>query len=254
MTLPKVSIIIPTYHDKTKPYLDLCVDAIRNLDYPAELIDVSIISPTTYIPKYQGIKNLHHPNDNRSFAEAVNYGIKNSDQTSKHIFLLSDDTIPTANSLKNIVTTIGDLDHIAQGISNCDNGWQYQLHIPFKVGNDNYLLDKRYLTLDDFNNDDVKQLKFSNSLYPSGVIYPQTICFYAVLIPRSVINQIGFLDEQFRDGYEDSDYCQRAKNRSIRLVIVTDAIIFHFGGATTNDILTEEITAKNKKLFFDKWE
>lgn len=250
--LPKVSIIIPTYKAKTKQYLDACIDAVRNLNYPVEKLDITIISPRTYIPKYMGVKNIHHPRDDRNFAEAVNFGILNSDQSSEHVFLLSDDTIPTKHSLINLVTTIHDQTAIYQGISNCDNYWLYNLMTPITIRDKRFLVEKRFFTIDELG-EDYRYLKDSDSVYPPGVIYPQTLCFYACLIPRKVIHKLGLLDENFNTGYEDSDYCHRAKNANIKLGVVMNAMIWHAGGATTNDILTPEITEKNKKLFFEKW-
>lgn len=253
MSNPKISIIIPTLNEKSKPYLDLCIDGIMSLNYPRELLDVSIISPTTYVPKYDGVKNMHHPTDERSFAEAVNYGILNSDQSSKHVFLLSDDTIPTRDSLQNLVNSIGDCELLMAATSNCDRGWKYDLHFTIPDNNGELLsIDNRYFRIKDLQGLEWN-LKNSSSLYLQGVVYTDTLCFYAVLIPRSVINKVGLLDEKFRDGYEDSDFCHRAKLIKIPCAFELSSLIFHAGGATTSETLTAEITASNKKYFFEKW-
>lgn len=252
MSLPKVSIVIPTYRVNSKPYLDLCIKAVENLNYPKDKVEVIISSHANYIPEYRIARNVLHPNPERSFAEAVNFGITNSDQSSKHVLLLSDDTIPTKDSLMNMVLSVGNNDILAQGISNCDNHWLYNLAIFVKAENETMIISNRFYSLEDFG-DNVKHFKNAASLYPPGFLFPPTLCMYAALIPRSVIAKVGLLDEQFRDGYEDSDYVERCRLKGIRAAICLNSLIFHFGGKTTGDTATPEITEQNKKLFQAKW-
>lgn len=250
--LPKVSIVIPSYSSKTKPYLDLCMDAIKNLDYPSELIDVNLVTPSTYQTNYDNVKVIRHPNDNRSFAEAVNYGIKHSDQTSDFVFLLSDDTIPTKNSLVAMVEMAGDSEIILGPISNCDNTWLYNLLMPIEINKKRFLITKRFFTAEEIG-EDVKYLKDSVSGYLPGLVFTQTLCMYATLLPRKVIAKVGDLDENFRDGYEDSDYLYRAKQLRIPSAVCLNAMIWHFGGRTTEELLTQDVTDKNRQYFESKW-
>ncbi len=51
-----------------------------------------------------------------------------------------------------------------------------------------------------------------------------------MLIRRSVINQIGYLDERFFAYQEDADYCFQAKKAGWKVVYFPSAQIIHYGG------------------------
>lgn len=251
MTAPKVSIIIPTLSAKTKRYLDLCIESIRGLDYPKESLEVILSTPPSYCPTYEGVTTVLHSRE-REFAEAVNIGVERSDPNSKHIMLLSDDVIMTPDSLKHLVMTAGDSEGLFAGISNCDNYWKY--HLAFEVENkgERLAVNERFFRLEDVGFMVPAMMK-AKSLYPPGAIRTDTLCFYATLIPRAVWNKLGVLDEGFKTGYEDTDYCERAKRAGIQMHIVLNALIWHFGGVTSSDTLTTAVREQNKKLFLDKW-
>ena len=54
----------------------------------------------------------------------------------------------------------------------------------------------------------------------------------AMLIRREVIDQLGGLDEGFAWGYEDVDYCLRARRAGWRVHYVPDARVIHHWGGT----------------------
>lgn len=251
--LPKISIVIPTYREASKPYLDLCMDGIANLNYPKELLDITIISPPNYKPVYDIARTIHHPDANRNFAQAVNYGIENSNQESKHVFLLSDDTVPTRDSLSNLVSAIGEYEMLMQATSNCDNYHRYSLVLTTEMDGELQRIADRYFRIETLKGNELN-LKNSDSLYPFGIVIVEHVCFYAVLIPRSVINKLGLLDEKYDTGYEDTDYCYRAREANIPSTILLNALIWHFGGVTTSATNTLLQADKNKEYFFSKWE
>lgn len=51
-----------------------------------------------------------------------------------------------------------------------------------------------------------------------------------MMIRRSVIEQIGYLDEQFFAYQEDSDYCMRARQAGWKVVYYPKAVVTHYGG------------------------
>jgi len=54
------------------------------------------------------------------------------------------------------------------------------------------------------------------------------LCFVCVYIPRQVVVQVGALDEAFNGyGYEDNDYCWRARNNGFYLKICHTAVVKH---------------------------
>lgn len=252
MAWPKVSIIIPTLSPKTKRYLDLCIDSIRNLNYPQDLLDVVISSERAYSPSYPGVLTVKHEKPMRSFAEAVNFGVTRSAADSKYLFLLSDDVILTTDSLKNLVHLSDDADAILGPISNCDNYWTYHLNFEVEHKGERLAINERFMRLEDVSSF-VPSMKRAKSLYGAGAIKVETLCFYATLIPRKVWQCLGPLDERYLTGFEDSDYCERAKRRGIKLFTALDALVWHFGGVTTSETLTQADRDENERKFFEKW-
>jgi GT2 family glycosyltransferase len=51
-----------------------------------------------------------------------------------------------------------------------------------------------------------------------------------MMIRRNVIEQIGYLDEQFFAYQEDSDYCMRARQAGWKVVYYPKAVVTHYGG------------------------
>jgi GT2 family glycosyltransferase len=66
--------------------------------------------------------------------------------------------------------------------------------------------------------------------------------FTAVLLRRSVFDQLGGFDEAFWLYGEDTDYCYRARQAGHRIVVATAAMATHVGGASS----TSETRAVNQ--------
>jgi len=67
---------------------------------------------------------------------------------------------------------------------------------------------------------------------PGGDYYlrdePRMVCFICVWISRCVINSIGLLDEEFTGyGFEDDDYCLRARQSGFRIGISVGCYVDH---------------------------
>lgn len=234
MNLPKVSIVVLGYLESNRKYLAECLASVRNLYYPKELLDIIVVSP--YWP---GAVRSTRANN---FSGSVNAGVAACDPESKHILLLSDDTIIANGALKAMVEAAGDNECLMGALSNCDQYWKYQLHLP------HVSLPKRFYKLEEVN---PRELMNAESYYPGGILMTDTLCFYALLIPRKVWDKVGELDEDFNMGFEDSDYCERAKELGIPCAIAMDAIIYHAGGATS-EIIRDEWRVKNERLFHEK--
>jgi N-acetylglucosaminyl-diphospho-decaprenol L-rhamnosyltransferase len=76
----------------------------------------------------------------------------------------------------------------------------------------------------------------------------------AMLIRREVIEQVGGLDEGFAWGYEDVDYCLRARRAGWRVHYVPDARVMHHWGGTQR-LAPAPITLKaiaGRRRYFEK--
>ena len=98
---------------------------------------------------------------------------------------------------------------------------------------------------------------------PKSLVYSELrLAFVCVLISQEVIEDIGLLDEQFGNGdygWDDVDYCLRAKKAGWKLAVNGEAVVKHgssikdgsgsFGGARGPGYKDEQ----SLDLFFQKW-
>lgn len=76
------------------------------------------------------------------------------------------------------------------------------------------------------------------------------VTFACVLIPRGVYENLGGLDESYRNGYEDVDFCLRAARAGYRIVYTPASVIAHYGQSTPGRTVTDE---SNRQLFRERW-
>jgi GT2 family glycosyltransferase len=111
-----------------------------------------------------------------------------------------------------------------------------------------------------------------NSLYPSGLSCDNMIgyldvgqfddthqvfsaCFGAALLRRSVVEEIGPLDERYAFYYEDMDWSYRARLNGYQIVAAPGSIVYHRFNATMQTLTTTFKTgliARNRLLFIWK--
>jgi GT2 family glycosyltransferase len=254
MQWPKISIVVTAYLPASKRYLDACIESIKRLDYPQELIDTVIVTPTWYAPHYDRCKTIHPCVGQYHNPVAINFGARETNQDSKHILFLNDDVILTRLCLKKMVMMIGESDVIMGPISNCDNFWFFDAELPLGLNSRQFRMEEIESKLDAMMDADLPT-------GPVRTIRPQTLYLYANLIPRKVWNRvqngtspdaIGF-DETFRTGFDDTDYCIRAQKAGCTLVIATDVLIWHCSGTSADSTIKSEERIANEKYFRAKW-
>ncbi len=77
----------------------------------------------------------------------------------------------------------------------------------------------------------------------------------SMLIPASLIKDIGYFDERYFMYYEDADFCLRAKKNGISLVVAEKSHVWHVGSASTKGIINpvkDGYAAKSCVIFFKK--
>ena len=218
---PKVDIIIPTYNNLQ--YLQRCVEAIRrNTSWPHNIIVVNSGADGTDkwlqqqpdIIYYNSAERLH-------FSAANNVGIKIAAE--EYVCLLNDDTIPGKGWLRALMAEAVKPEVGAVGpFSNCDQGWLHNEKIEV-AGMDLHPAMKLH---------EVEHIipQIGDHTHKKILLPQKWIAFYATLFPRKVINEVGFLDEDFKSGCEDRDYCYRVEAKGYRFLQTMDSWVFHFGG------------------------
>ena len=95
-------------------------------------------------------------------------------------------------------------------------------------------------------------------LVAAGMRYePGNLAFVSVYIPKATYDRVGPLDERFVGyGFEDNDYCLRAKKSSLAMAIYDGCVVEHAVAGNSTFRTKPEIHAlmeQNRQLFRQKW-
>lgn len=220
---PLVDIIIPTYNNLE--YLKACIESIRkNTDWPYNLIVVnSGTDGTAEWLAQQPDVTAHNSPTRLHFSAANNVGLRTG--TAPYVCLLNDDVIVAEGWLPALMHEAMKPGVGAVGpFSNCDQGWTHQE----KVVVDGKDL-RPGMTLPEVQSiiPSIYKWRHKKEIHHRG-----WVAFYCTLIPRAAIDAVGVLDEGFKSGDEDLDYCRRLGQAGFSLRQTYDSFVFHFGGRT----------------------
>lgn len=252
--MSKVSIIVPAYftNSENQRYLDLCLKSISAQTYPKDQIEVIVSSSGPMKPVVPENFRHVHSDDRLHFPKAVNQGTRASDPNSKYLFILNDDTCLTESCLEVMVSAVGNNSIVANPLSNCDNFARYQMVVGFEKDGDFTPVPIRFIRYNQIEGDEENLIK-AKSIYPPGIINQNWLAIYATLIPRRIWDQVGEIDENFKTGQDDLDWCLRARQLDIPNVVVIHALAWHFGGVTSSLVIDKEMREHNYQTFFTKW-
>lgn len=229
----KVDIVIPTYNNLA--CLRLCLDSIRACTEVLYNIIVVNNGPDEDLHKYlEPQADIRYIRKGRlKFAQAVNIGIKAGN--SKYVMILNDDVIVSKGWLKKMVNLCKQRPEVgAVGpLSNCDKGWLHQYDI--NIGGVNLLPGQNNV---EQISPIIPQIYDFQSPYKEQ-IEREWLALYCTLIPRSVINKTGILDEKFTNSGEDTDYCRRIAKMGYKNISLHESFVFHFG-AVSRKLLEKE--------------
>jgi GT2 family glycosyltransferase len=218
----KTSIIVLNWN--SNELLERCLQLIKENTTNYELIVVDngskdVSKFDSIIEKFD-IKKVIKNKENLGFAAGVNQGIKLSDKLS-NICLLNVDAEPQKEWLNELYKTLisKPLAGLIGPLGNeIENGYQKE-----------------------------KMVEKDTQVF--------NLHFYCVLIFRELINKIGLFDERFgKGGYEDNDYCIRAKIAGYESWISSNSLVKHKAHQVfkLNNIDNFELESKNKELLQDK--
>ena len=248
----KVSIIVPAYftNDENQKYLDLCLRSIKAQTHTNYEVIVSSSGPQKPIvpDNYRHV----HSEERLHFPKAVNQGVRASDPNSKYVFILNDDVCLTQTCTEVLVEAVGNNSVVANPLSNCDNFARYQMVVGFNRGEDFCPVPVRFMRYNQIEGDEELLIK-AKSIYPPGLINQNWLAIYATMIPRRIWDMVGEIDENFKTGQDDLDWCLRARKLNIPSVVAIHALAWHFGGVTSSLVIDNEMREHNFKTFRDKW-
>ena len=92
-----------------------------------------------------------------------------------------------------------------------------------------------------------------NKFHLTGEMQPDFACWS---MPRELFEDVGYFDENYKHGcgYEDNDYCERAKQKKWSL-LNADVNLDHLEAVTLNEYYPDrdDRTKINRKVFETKW-
>jgi GT2 family glycosyltransferase len=232
MTAPDISICIVNLN--AKDYLKNCLESIpkaaNNLTWEIILVDNGSTDGSVSMIGEEFPHAVLIPNsENLGYTRPMNQALQNA--KGRYLIQLNPDTIPKANAflhLFNFMESNPSAGICTPKVLNRDGSIQYQCRRsaarPW---------------------DTITYFSGLSRLFPKSPFFAKYLMTYlpddeiaeveavsgsCMFIRREVINQIGYLDEQFFAYQEDADFCFRARKAGWKIFYVPSAEIIHFGG------------------------
>jgi GT2 family glycosyltransferase len=228
-----LSIAIVSYN--TKEILLDCVNSVRahTTTIAYEVIVVDNDSRDGTLP---AIKNIHpeiriiaNP-DNRGFARAVNQALAVS--RGRHLLLLNSDTIVRDQALATMVAYLDE--HLDVGAVGCKqwtgDGHLSQTCFPFPSIRDHLFYSALFRRVAPTMQAAAAATHAVDCTQSQDVDWTNGAC---LMVRRSLLQQLGGLDEEFFMYFEDVDLCRRLRQRGFRVRHLAEAEIIHFIGRSS---------------------
>ena len=221
----KASIVIPNLNGQK--YLRDCIDSLYCIDFPRQDYEIIIVDNASSDNSCEFIRSTYpdviliQAEQNLGFAGGCNLGIKNA--SGEYIVLLNNDTAVDVNWLKELVAVVdrdkevaivgskllfkdnpGEIQNAASYMTNRGDGGDLGSHQP-----------------DEGQYDTIREA--------------MAACGASMLIRRTLIEDIGALDEDFFAYYEDMDLCYRTRLYGKKIVFTSKSVVYHIHSATSGE-------------------
>ncbi|MDX9855278.1 MAG: glycosyltransferase family 2 protein [Parcubacteria group bacterium] len=231
MNSPELSIIVTSY--KNPELLRICLDSIKknvkDIDYELIVVDSATEEDTEMMMRE------HFPNDkffsfkkNVGFQSLVKKGIEESE--AKFMLILNGDIIIKENSVEKLLEYIKknpSVGLVGPKLLSFNGKFQascFRYYKPITIIYRRTFLGKMWFAkkhlgeflMEDYDHKD-----------PEGVDW---IMGSAMMMPRSAVEKVGYMDPQFFMYMEDVDWCRRFWENGLRVVYVPEAIMLHYHG------------------------
>ncbi len=234
-----ISIVIPAWNQLE--YTRQCINSIlayTTLPYELILVDNGSRDGTLkYFMSIKGATVIHNP-QNQGYARGNNQGIRRA--KGEYILLLNNDTIVTHRWLELLLNCLN---------SNPEFGTV--------APRSNFAAITGYEGLNfDSTSEMQAYARHHNRCDPSKWFCVEWLPGFCLLIRRSVLEQVGLLDEKFHLGLcEDVDLCRRIAKAGYQNVCAGDTFVFHYGSRTFmgQNINMIELSQRNSKYLDEKW-
>jgi len=235
---PNLSIVIVTYNSQA--YISDCLQSLSNDSDPFSK-EILIIDNNSTDNTLEAVRNFQHNpvnlqiisnETNRYFAPALNQGFRAA--KGEYLLILNPDTRvqPGAlETLENYFRSDDTIGVVAPQLLYSDGSIQpscrrFPRHrdVVFNILGLNHIMPQRSLfngwKMGDFDHREPREVD-----QPQGA---------ALFTSQSVLDAVGYFDEDFPMFFNDVDWCYRVKGAGFRIVFVPDAKVTHIQGASVN--------------------
>lgn len=255
----KVTTVMSFYENSNQPYLDLCLKSLlKQEDVDQEIIVASSALTPPSVP--EGVKLLNLSRENKA-AQNYNIAANESRPGTEFLFTVNDDIIASSRALATMINLVGNNHIILNAASNSDMGLLYfsDFHIPKNnppiqnVPNE-WIRLKQFMRLDDIKGFEEAIMSYNPIVQFPMLIPVPYLCMYATLFRKEVWDKLGGYDTiNLAMTGDDTDLAIRADEIGVKCYITPNAFIFHFGGATTSNTMTDNHRKIGLEMFEKKW-
>ena len=244
---PLVSIILVNYNASFHTLE--CIKSIFNSNY--KRFNIIVVDNNSILEDFNNISKTVNSFDldiilfrnkmNYGFASACNIGIDHAIQNqSDFILLLNNDTTVTETFLEELIKFAQSRNQAC--VTSSMILYSEQPHGVWFAGG--YISKLRASGFHVRSTNPINKLGFETE-FLSGC---------CMLLPVSVISNVGKLSEEYFLYLEDVDYCTRLKNRGVKMYVVPSSVIYHRVNATTSKYSTQLPLYYNSRnrLYFSK--
>lgn len=246
MSQPKVEIgiVVPIYQ---KQFICKLVQQIMELGSTSSFVicivndgnpDVEHLLAEHTWP--ENVITLNLP-ENRRFAGANNSGWKHlTDKfpSVKYLGTINDDTVPHAGWLDALVDALEKYPQTALAAPSMetDQGW---------------LGTRRNYATWQLRNADIPVVCSCNQIKADTFV--PVVSGFCFLARRDALEDVGYLDERYRNSCEDVDLCLKLISKNWRIVVCKDSRVFHYGGTSRYLKGANTDIGKSHALLAEKW-
>jgi len=232
---PEISAIVIVYNGREflPDLLRTLTDDLSFATYELILVDNgSVDGSIEFVKKHYPNARLVENGTNLGFARAVNIGLQNA--TGQFLYVLNQDLRFRSGATRTLLDRLKSepqLGMIGPGYVYFDGNPHKSAralptyrHVLYRA----LLLDRLFPHHREFSHWRMGWFDHKEEMYvdqPMGAV---------MLIPRAVVEKIGYLDESFPILFNDVDYCHRMKLAGYRLLYYPNAVVEHHVGASTS--------------------
>lgn len=232
--IPLVTVLVAHHLDANRGYLDLALKSL--LATTGIAIEIICLADSETCPEVPEKVTLVYDGRLDNATKKMHRGVKMAHPDSQYLLFMSDDVVVTKDTISRMVYDTHELPMIVGPMCNGDNGSRYLTDF-YRETKEGCTFLPVTLGIEDLKGEEDLFIQRFDTLRGTNphnriLIRQDWLCFYLVLIPKTVWEKVGLLDETLDCRYNDVDYCQRAARLGISCYINANAFCLHFGSKT----------------------